>query len=75
MQARSNFSFPVTHVLFLLVYDPRISPYTPFAYTSMSGRQGGKAKPLKAPKKQNKELDEDVSLDRGRKFEEERSLC
>ncbi|CAK9783600.1 unnamed protein product [Cutaneotrichosporon oleaginosum] len=25
----------------------------------MSGRQGGKAKPLKAPKKQNKELDED----------------
>ena len=27
----------------------------------MSGRQGGKAKPLKAPKKQNKELDEDVS--------------
>lgn len=28
----------------------------------MSGRQGGKAKPLKAPKKQNKELDEDVSV-------------
>ena len=28
----------------------------------MSGRQGGKAKPLKAPKKQNKELDEDVSI-------------
>ncbi|EPQ32180.1 uncharacterized protein PFL1_00377 [Pseudozyma flocculosa PF-1] len=25
----------------------------------MSGRQGGKAKPLKAPKKANKELDED----------------
>lgn len=31
------------------------------SYTNMSGRQGGKAKPLKAPKKQNKELDEDVS--------------
>ncbi|PWZ02817.1 hypothetical protein BCV70DRAFT_197083 [Testicularia cyperi] len=30
----------------------------------MSGRQGGKAKPLKAPKKQNKELDEDVSVAR-----------
>ena len=26
----------------------------------MSGRQGGKLKPLKAPKKTNKELDEDV---------------
>jgi len=25
----------------------------------MSGRQGGKAKPLKAPKKEKKELDED----------------
>ena len=25
----------------------------------MSGRQGGKLKPLKAPKKQGKELDED----------------
>lgn len=28
----------------------------------MSGRQGGKAKPLKAPKKQNKELDEEVRV-------------
>ena len=27
----------------------------------MSGRQGGKAKPLKAPKKDNKEMDEVVS--------------
>lgn len=26
----------------------------------MSGRQGGKLKPLKQPKKQSKELDEDV---------------
>ncbi|KAK9323635.1 putative coiled-coil domain-containing protein 72 [Lipomyces orientalis] len=25
----------------------------------MSGRQGGKAKPLKAPKKERKEIDED----------------
>ncbi|KAF3286000.1 Translation machinery-associated protein 7, variant 3 [Orbilia oligospora] len=25
----------------------------------MSGRQGGKAKPLKAPKKEKKELDDD----------------
>lgn len=28
-------------------------------YLQMSGRQGGKAKPLKAPKKKNQEYDED----------------
>ena len=28
----------------------------------MSGRQGGKLKPLKQPKKQTKELDEDVRV-------------
>lgn len=32
----------------------------------MGGRQGGKLKPLKAPKKQNKEMDEDVSGQRRR---------
>ncbi|GAC97802.1 hypothetical protein PHSY_005390 [Pseudozyma hubeiensis SY62] len=61
-EMQANFSFPVfVHVLqqFFLVYDPHLSLHTSFAYTSMSGRQGGKAKPLKAPKKQNKELDED----------------
>ncbi|CCF53947.1 uncharacterized protein UDID_00348 [Ustilago sp. UG-2017a] len=37
----------------------------------MSGRQGGKAKPLKAPKKQNKELDdEDLAFQKKQKEEE-----
>lgn len=41
------------------------------SYTNMSGRQGGKAKPLKAPKKQNKELDEDdLAFQRKQKEEE-----
>lgn len=29
---------------------------------TMSGRQGGKAKPLKAPKKKNQDLDDDDDL-------------
>lgn len=44
----------------LLCTPPSIPHHLCIIYT-MSGRQGGKAKPLKAPKKQNKDLDEDVS--------------
>ncbi|KAM4741287.1 translation machinery-associated protein 7 [Anableps anableps] len=37
----------------------------------MSGREGGKKKPLKAPKKQNKELDdEDVAFKQKQKEEQ-----
>lgn len=47
-------------------HEPRTC-HTPGALTradSMSGRQGGKLKPLKAPKKASKELDEDVRTKR-----------
>lgn len=47
-------------------YDPKkkspIAHY-PTNYYTMSGRQGGKAKPLKAPKKKNQDFDdEDVAF-------------
>ncbi|RDX42678.1 translation machinery associated TMA7 [Polyporus arcularius HHB13444] len=40
----------------------------------MSGRQGGKAKPLKAPKKDKKELDEEDVAFKERKKAEEAAL-
>jgi len=41
------FFFSLSHIFLLL------------PWCAVSGRQGGKAKPLKAPKKEEKELDED----------------
>lgn len=35
------------------------TPTSSFSSPNMSGRQGGKAKPLKAPKKKQQDLDED----------------
>lgn len=43
--------------LFLLVYN--FIYLNSCYYRNMSGREGGKKKPLKAPKKKNDELDED----------------
>ncbi|KAM8867504.1 translation machinery-associated protein 7 [Synchiropus picturatus] len=40
----------------------------------MSGREGGKKKPLKAPKKQNKELDEDEVAFKQKQKEEQKAL-
>ncbi|CAJ0585870.1 unnamed protein product, partial [Mesorhabditis spiculigera] len=41
----------------------------------MSGRQGGKAKPLKAPKKDNKDLDDDDIEFKKRQLEEKKKLA
>ncbi|XP_076601483.1 translation machinery-associated protein 7 [Chaetodon auriga] len=40
----------------------------------MSGREGGKKKPLKAPKKQTKELDDDDVAFKQRQKEEQKAL-
>ncbi|KAH9043402.1 coiled-coil domain-containing protein 72 [Lactarius hengduanensis] len=40
----------------------------------MSGRQGGKLKPLKAPKKDKKEEDEDAAAFKAKKKEEAEAL-
>lgn len=40
----------------------------------MSGREGGKKKPLKAPKKENKDLDEDDKEFKKRQQEEKKAL-
>eukprot|EP00053_Salpingoeca_punica_P025030 m.15634 g.15634 ORF g.15634 m.15634 type:complete len:66 (-) comp7428_c0_seq1:195-392(-) len=40
----------------------------------MSGRQGGKAKPLKQPKKESKELDEDDLAFKAKQKEEAKKL-
>ena len=40
----------------------------------MSGREGGKKKPLKAPKKQDKELDDEDKAFKERQKEEKRQL-
>ena len=40
----------------------------------MSGREGGKKKPLKAPKKETKELDEDDMALKKKKMEEAKKL-
>lgn len=40
----------------------------------MSGRQGGKLKPLKAPKKEKKEEDEDDAAQKKKKQEEAAAL-
>lgn len=41
----------------------------------MSGRQGGKAKPLKAPKKDAKELDEDDIEFKKKQMEEKKKMA
>ncbi|KAJ3309050.1 Translation machinery-associated protein 7 [Boothiomyces sp. JEL0838] len=40
----------------------------------MSGRQGGKAKPLKAPKKKANEMDEDDIAFKNKQKEEQKAL-
>ncbi|XP_061894036.1 translation machinery-associated protein 7 [Entelurus aequoreus] len=40
----------------------------------MSGREGGKKKPLKAPKKQDKDLDEDDMAFKKKQKEEQKAL-
>ncbi|XP_010765664.1 translation machinery-associated protein 7 [Gymnodraco acuticeps] len=40
----------------------------------MSGREGGKKKPLKAPKKQNKEMDDDEVAFKQKQKEEQKAL-
>ncbi|XP_030275844.1 translation machinery-associated protein 7 [Sparus aurata] len=40
----------------------------------MSGREGGKKKPLKAPKKQNKDLDDDDVAFKQKQKEEQKAL-
>jgi Translation machinery associated TMA7 len=45
-----------------------------FADSKMSGREGGKKKPLKAPKKDAKEMDEDDKAFLQKKREEEKKL-
>ncbi|CAJ0567491.1 unnamed protein product, partial [Mesorhabditis spiculigera] len=45
------------------------------AVENMSGRQGGKAKPLKAPKKDNKDLDDDDIEFKKRQLEEKKKLA
>merc|ERR1712133_251785 len=41
---------------------------------NMSGREGGKKKPLKAPKKENKELDDEDKAFKEKQKEEKRQL-
>ncbi|MEQ2241821.1 hypothetical protein ILYODFUR_029276 [Ilyodon furcidens] len=40
----------------------------------MSGREGGKKKPLKAPKKQNKEMDDDEVAFKQKQKEEQKAM-
>ncbi|CAL8128273.1 unnamed protein product [Orchesella dallaii] len=40
----------------------------------MSGREGGKKKPLKAPKKDNKEMDDDDMARKQKQKEEQKAL-
>lgn len=40
----------------------------------MSGREGGKKKPLKAPKKQNKDVDEDDMAFKQKQKDEQKAL-
>ncbi|XP_067442443.1 translation machinery-associated protein 7 [Thunnus thynnus] len=40
----------------------------------MSGREGGKKKPLKAPKKQNKDMDEDDMAFKQKQKEEQKAM-
>ncbi|XP_077385949.1 translation machinery-associated protein 7 [Festucalex cinctus] len=40
----------------------------------MSGREGGKKKPLKAPKKQNKDLDEEEVAFKQKQKEDQKAL-
>jgi len=40
----------------------------------MSGREGGKKKPLKAPKKQNKDVDEEDQAFKQKQKEEQKAL-
>ncbi|XP_058229646.1 translation machinery-associated protein 7 [Hemibagrus wyckioides] len=40
----------------------------------MSGREGGKKKPLKAPKKQSKEMDEDEIAFKQKQKEEQKAM-
>jgi len=40
----------------------------------MSGREGGKKKPLKAPKKQNKDVDEEDAAFKQKQKEEQKAL-
>ncbi|XP_020556748.1 translation machinery-associated protein 7 [Oryzias latipes] len=40
----------------------------------MSGREGGKKKPLKAPKKQSKEMDDDEVAYKQKQKEEQKAL-
>ncbi|XP_017580515.1 translation machinery-associated protein 7 [Pygocentrus nattereri] len=40
----------------------------------MSGREGGKKKPLKAPKKQSKDMDEDDMAFKQKQKEEQKAL-
>nr|XP_020469235.1 translation machinery-associated protein 7 [Monopterus albus] len=40
----------------------------------MSGREGGKKKPLKAPKKQAKEMDEDEAAFKQKQKEEQKAM-
>ncbi|XP_061582669.1 translation machinery-associated protein 7 [Cololabis saira] len=40
----------------------------------MSGRDGGKKKPLKAPKKQNKDMDEDEMAFKQKQKDEQKAL-
>lgn len=41
----------------------------------MSGREGGKKKPLKAPKKESKELDEDDLAHKAKLKEQQKALA
>ncbi|MFV1400458.1 translation machinery-associated protein 7, partial [Klebsiella pneumoniae] len=42
--------------------------------SSMSGREGGKKKPLKAPKKQSKEMDEDEMAFKQKQKEDQKAM-
>lgn len=45
-----------------------------FLFFQMSGREGGKKKPLKAPKKESKELDEDDLAHKQKLKEQQKAL-
>ena len=58
--------------LLLIVFLSRFS--NKFIYLNMPGREGGKAKPLKAPKKKQQDLDDDDIAFREKKKAEQKAL-
>ena len=61
--------------LLLIVFCLFLSRFSnKFIYLNMPGREGGKAKPLKAPKKKQQDLDDDDIAFREKKKAEQKAL-